>query len=371
MPLDPDRLTPAASLNRTRIVGLPGVALDASIRDRAASDVLSAGALAEQVRWNARALGLDALRDASATDLLPAFAARFALQTPAVRVAADAVARRFGRALGALILMLRRGDHISREARPEWDASYWDQWAALRTVWLGGGLMAGAFGERVRVHAAGILAEDRAHSCDLRLAAYPALLPLIGAACSLPSPGGAALVLDCGHSAIKRGIAMYDGGELTELRLLSPVPVAGILLPTEDAPRSDGARDLAERIAGVLAAAWLEAIGDPATGPPLAPLLAISMASYMCDGHPMPRQGGLYAGLHALPENAQGWLSRRLSERVGRPLAVSLLHDGTAAARVYAGTERAAVITLGTALGAGFVPREPAATPVAPGFALS
>jgi hypothetical protein len=49
---------------------------------------------------------------------------------------------------------------------------------------------------------------------------------------------------------------------------------------------------------------------------------------------------------------------------------VALIHDGTAAARAYAGEMRAAVITLGTALGVGFPPTSGGLRPIASFFAV-
>jgi hypothetical protein len=83
------------------------------------------------------------------------------------------------------------------------------------------------------------------------------------------------------------------------------------------------------------------------------------MAPYVREEHVLPRQGGLYAPLHVLLEGAQACLIAGLRQRVGRPLILRLLHDGTAATCTYAGTQRAAVIQLGTLLGIGFPPPYP------------
>ncbi len=56
---------------------------------------------------------------------------------------------------------------------------------------------------------------------------------------------------------------------------------------------------------------------------------------------------------------------------VALPPEVALLHDGTAAALACAGEERAAVITMGTALGVGFSPSADGLRPIAPGFSIT
>ncbi|HMA33648.1 MAG TPA: hypothetical protein VKY74_04130 [Chloroflexia bacterium] len=79
---------------------------------------------------------------------------------------------------------------------------------------------------------------------------------------------------------------------------------------------------------------------------------------------------GAYAQLHTLTDNLGAWLAQQISRRIGRAVAVELVHDGTAAARAYAGAPRTAVIMLGTALGVGFAPEAPLG-PVAPDLDVS
>lgn len=364
--LDPTHLTPAASLNRARIVDLPGIRLEDSIRGKTAYELLATQALAEDVRCHAGSLSLDALRDAHDTDLLPAFARCVAADAPHVRATAETIVRRFGRSLGALILMLKRGDAINRRARPDWDDTYWDHWAGVGAIWLGGGLAHGPLGERIRHHAAALLAEDEAHACALHVATHPSLLPLIGAARGVSPACEAALVFDFGQSAVKRALARYDGDALTGFRPLPSVPSPATFSPNGDEPTLAQVRDLAERMVAVMAATRRSvAIPDGV----LAPLCVAGIASYITDGQPLPRQGGPYAQLHRLSGNAARWMARQVSQRLGRPLDVELIHDGTAAARTYAGSD-AAVIMLGTALGVGFAPPLGSLCPLAHDFSV-
>ena len=72
----------------------------------------------------------------------------------------------------------------------------------------------------------------------------------------------------------------------------------------------------------------------------------------------MLAQGGAYYQLRHITDHLQTALAQRVSDRLGEPIEVLLLHDGTAAATAYAGMEDTAVVMLGTALGIGFPPRE-------------
>jgi len=307
--LDPCRLAPLASINRVRLDGRP------------ARELLSSGALAEL----AAQAGLRP--DGPVRSYLDRCLAG---RDPVARAAAEAVADRFGRRLGRLLAILRSGD---RTARPEWDATWWDRWAATSTVWLGGGLAGGPFGARVAARA-GDLAGP---SCRVAVPADPGDLPLLGAAWRARRPAGPALLLDFGHTLVKRAVAGYAGGRLTGLRRLPTAPA-----PDDDA----GGEALAQGVAGVLADAWA------AAGRPAGPVVA-AMAAYVLDGQPVRTPLGTYARLADVSDDVPGWLAAR----VGVP--VELVHDGTAAAHALPPDRHAVVVLLGTSLGVGFPHRCP------------
>jgi hypothetical protein len=372
MPFDPHHLTPSASLNRIRIFALPSVPIEPEIVGKTASELLGARALADAV-LHAEALRLDTDERAGPARLLPALDRRLEAGVPAIRAAAQALAHRFGRSLGYLLLTLKRGDEISRAARPDWDESYWAHWSGIHTVWLGGGIVGGRLGKYLTRHAAEVLAEGGVDDLRPRLAPFPSSLPLIGAARSLPPSSRAALVLDFGGSYVKRACALYDDpGALVALRSLAPLPAPTALPVSPDAPTPDEALRVAEDVAAILADSWGAA---SAFGYPLAPVVVASVACYVRGGHVLPRQLGTYAPLHALPEAAARWFSRRVSARVGHPVELSLVHDGTAAARSCASAEPGdandvAAIMLGTAIGVGFPLTVHTLRPLAPTFAV-
>ncbi len=356
---DPHRLTPAASLNRVRIVDLPGVSLPSHIRGATAYELLCASALVEHVRSCAHELGLSG---ASATDpgiLLTQFDLCFCHQDQSIRAVAEEVARRFGQHLGYLVLTLWRGDAANRSARLDWGDEYWEYWAGIGEIRVGGGLVAGRLGPALIAHAMQTVVDAGMDDRSIRLSAWPALLPLIGAARTAPLRARAVVVLDFGHSSIKRACALYDCGILTSLHLLPALPAP---LAVEQPRR------LAELLVSVIANSWGEAQSLRLAPDPM---LVVCLAAYVSEGQPMQRQGDQYAALYTISKNLGRWLSRRVAHRLGAPVKVSLLHDGTAAAHAYAGQGRAAVITLGTALGVGFPPHLGDLRAVAPGLVIA
>ena len=377
LPFDPANLTPTASLNRALIADLPGLAPDPDVRGHTGYELLGAPALAAAISAQAAALGLDPASNPS--DLLPAFDRCLDAHDPAVRATARALSRDFGRSLGYLLVMLHRGDPINRRARDDWDDAHWEYWASIRTVWLGGGIVSGRLGTSLREHAAAVLAECGCSAPTLHLATYPAVLPLIGAARSPPTSATArsaevAIVLDFGGTTIKRAHVTCTGGALTSLNILSPLPTAQLTLgrPSEPPGATETAYRFAEQMADIIAATWRATARPDLPQTPLTPHVVASLASYVRDGHPLLRQSGRYSDLCALPQPAARVLSRLLAERIGQEVAITLLHDGTAAARAYAGTPHAAVIMLGTALGVGFPPPSAAALrPLVPDFSIS
>src|SRR5512141_421989 len=95
---NPDRLTPVASLNRVRIVDLPGLAMDAqpaaAVKGQTASDLLSARALVADLHDHAAALGLP-VNDIDAQRLPILFDECFESPRAQVRAAAEEVAHHF------------------------------------------------------------------------------------------------------------------------------------------------------------------------------------------------------------------------------------------------------------------------------------
>lgn len=379
-PFDPANLTPSASLNRALIADLPGLVPDPDVRGRTGYELLGAHALAAAIGTRAAALGLDPASPAS--DLLPAFDRCLDAHEPTIHATAHALARDFGRSLGYLLLMLHRGDPINRRARDDWDDTYWAYWAGVRTIWLGGGLVSGRLGVVLCEHTEAVLTECGAAAPTLQVARYPATLPLVGAARSLPPspskpPAEAAIVLDFGGTTIKRAHAVYAQGALAALHILPPLLTTHLTMSAASEPSSapEAASQFAERMVNIIAATWRAASRPDlplSLLPSLTPHVVASLASYVRDGHPLLRQSGRYTDLCFLPPPATHVLARLLSERIGQDVAITLLHDGTAAARTYAGAPHAAVIMLGTALGVGFPPPSAGALrPLAPDFSMT
>ncbi len=331
------------SMNRVRLVDLPGVPIPLAWRSKTGYQLLGSRALAAQIRRQAKSLRLPAnLPDA---DLIRRLDACFTGSAAAARTA-QCIAEEYGRKLALHLLTLLRGDPVNRVVRPDWQAAHWDYWAKIRTVYTGGGLMAGHLGPTAVATAQDFIRRHGFPDVTVAVPPHAAHLPLYGAA-RLTPPDAPMLVFDFGQTAVKRALAYSS----TRLDLLPSLPT-----PCSDISFSRAAAAAAQtrdRLLDLVAETWTAVT---ASGAAPGSHIAIVLACYLLNGQPRPEDWGCYGRLQHFAPHLQTYLSQQLSWRLRRPIQVRLLHDGQAAALPFAGQQHTAVITFGTALGIGFPP---------------
>jgi hypothetical protein len=168
----------------------------------------------------------------------------------------------------------------------------------------------------------------------------------------VPATEGIAVVYDFGGTTTKHAIAEYHGGQLTRLRLLPSVATPTVARTLAEDEAAVG-RMLADFMSNLMAQDLQELRSE---GTEASQELVAAVASYIGDNHPKEYVGAGYMTLRHVAPNAGAWLTTVVSERLDRSVEVTLLHDGTAAARMFAGQDSTAVILLGTWLGVGFAP---------------
>lgn len=348
-------LSPHNSINRVQIVDLPGLPVDPEVRGQRASDLLNNGVVARYARERAEALKIPAdlaQDDPQARRELPRFVDD-CLRSPdqTARAAAQAIGQRLGRNLGHILLTLHRGDAVNRAARPDWKVQDWERWAKIRRVWMGGGLMSGRLGELIVEQARDFLAEaGYQEQLQAALTPYPGEVTLLGAGRYLPPTSQHALCLDFGHTSVKRACLGFEDGALVRLRRYESLPNQA----RRDLPRSLGAvigRWLVNFMANAVSQAWDHCLAD---GLSPDPDIMFCVACYVQGGRMLGR--GLYLHLNQLGDDARLPLAEAIEARIGRPVRVHIIHDGSAASAVHAGEAHAAVIPVGTGLGIGFPP---------------
>ncbi len=362
----------AASVNRTRIVDIPGVDVDRAVRGRQAYHLLSAPALIRYAQERADALQLpDAYRDAnpSAPEIrqsLPRYVdACLCAESPAVRDAAKSIARRLGRNLGHLTVTLYRGDPVNRIARTDWPDAAWERWRDIHTYRLGGGVMSGDLGDALIHYAREFLAEVGYDGVlSVAKTSRPRNMGLLGVGCTIPllawETCQRALCLDLGQTSIKRAVVHYEDGVLVGLQWLSPVPVCWQWRNRPDA----GADIDPQAVLTFTARAIAEGIElARAEASSLCAEVGMSIAAYVRGGRLLGN--GLYARMQVLSEDAVGLITDAVAGEIAVSICPILVHDGTAAALLHAGEAETAVLVIGTAIGVGFPPAS-GLCPIAP-----
>lgn len=244
---------------------------------------------------------------------------------------AAAFAERLGIALAALTATLKLAPAESRAARPDWPETHWNRWGQVNDIVLGGGVLSGTLGQHLASTANAWLPRLGAADVRLHLFPQPRHLMLHGAARQYCD--GPVLVLDAGHTAIKRAWADVAEGEVRALR---PAP----LLPTPY-ELSGG-----HRLLDFLAGAILETL--PAQG--RAEQVAVSLSAHL-DGagkvSPAAAARSFYGSLAGL--DLEAGLRKRLGGRLGPSCQVRVIHEGQAA--VHGLPSMDAALLLGTSVG--------------------
>ncbi len=355
---------PSASVNRVQIIDLPGLPLDKAARGRRGNELISGRALLSLAEPHADVLALNIADLTHLTrskvqvrnDVPLAVARALDSDDPTARAAAHAIAARLGRNLGWLLIALHRGDDANRAVRPDWRAADWEQWAGIRTVWLGGGLSSGPLGEAIAASARGLMEDLGYGEIDVRLSPYRHAIALVGAARTLPwRPDEPAertvLGFDFGQTLAKRAVLRYEVGVLTTVDTLPSLLAEWSDIFALEENEIVLGRGMLHFMAGVIAQTAAEQ-------PDAEPVALVSVAAYKQNGR--LAGNGPYASIHAAAGDrpAADILSEAASRAAGRAIAVQPIHDGTAASLAHAGAPHSAVIMLGTALGVGFPPDE-------------
>jgi len=333
------------SLNRARVGALPAGLGETDVLGKTGYQLATGWSLSQDLLDAAEALGLD-----RATLDWPYALERLLTEpgTPPPRLRqAEEFARRFGRRLGCLLLALKLGAPETRAERPDWRNEHWAFWAGLHRVVIGGGLLSGRLGELALPIAQAVLEAHGAADMRLTLSPFGAHLALVGLARCGPAPAASRYVFDFGQTSIKRGIARYRDGRLTQLDRLPTL--ASVCPPVSDI--AHGRAEVTQQWAQMLTI-LSEAVLPAADSRPIE--IGVCLACYLFDGHPAPEDDGCYGRLSRLAPNLRDWMHEQLEEHLGRAVRLDLLHDGSAAALSEDGGRDSIVLTIGTALGSGF-----------------
>ncbi|MBQ3264683.1 MAG: hypothetical protein IJH07_02795 [Ruminococcus sp.] len=342
-------LSSRGSLNRAVLKKLPLYGIEDGIEGLTFKDIFSTPSFVAAIRHECARLGVDTgdLPDY----MLPHFADE-ALSSPKVRdrQMAERVVKRFGNRLGLLLLALKTGERENREARGDWDDACWEYWAKLDTVILTGGLASSMLGRRFKEYIHAIF--DAAHVKPYQIMLFDngTYIGVMGVAQRLMPDDTASLVLDFGHTGIKRAVVKKAFGEIAEFTPQDSLPSLHMKsrFDSEEEKRRE-AIALHRYIVNTITSSYREGL----ISGPLSGTVLISIANYTHNGVLNSERGG-YAKLCEIGADYARVLEDDLSGELHRDIKVRLVHDSTASALYFSDIDNAACITLGTGFGVGF-----------------
>jgi hypothetical protein len=186
-------------------------------------------------------------------------------------------------------------------------------------------------------------------------------MALAGLARHAPPDATHILLFDFGQTFVKRGTATYQAGKLVALAVRPALPVAGPAFGATDCAAGEAWKRW-QWMADLIEADWR--CCAPAGGRERV-ALGLSLATHMEAGHPLDAGRGLYSRLQVLAPHLATFMRDEFAVHLGSCHSLTLLHDGLAAASLYAGRPKTVVMALGTAIGAGYVPPDSGLRPLA------
>lgn len=241
----------------------------------------------------------------------------------------DRILAEYGNRLAAVLRTALRADHWHRGS--PWQQAYAEFWRNTRTLVLSGGISTGDFGnclaERLEI--------DLGYLTVLA-SPWGGQTGLVGLAQHVSSAEDL-LVMDFGATGIKSAIASRHGNRLDPF---SDIQVKD-WLDSEGLFRQPALLELLSQLR--------QQIGQPLP-------VAISIATYLNQGHPFDYRSGIYHRLRDDCPHLATTLNENWLPQCGLGHLALLEHDSTAAALAFRFSEPAIMVTLGTGLGVGICP---------------
>lgn len=347
--LENSRPTDNTSLNRLRVIDIPDITVDPEVKGKRGLKLMSADNLIESIKKESTYLDLDV---GNIPDVeLPVYLNKaLASENLKVRLTAENIARRLGRNLAFILLTLKRGDEVNKNARSDWEDKHWDYWKQVENIIFVGGLCNSNLGQRLKYYIDKLFDEAETPKYKIKFAENPSLIPMLGAARHSPENCSKLLVFDFGQTLIKRGLASFEDNKLKDILQLASLESKHVeerIFKNKSEEKKEAKR-LKNYIIKTISESYKE-VESKYCKP--CSTISVSIANDLIDGQFF---GGGYGKLGLLSNSLQQEITEAVSSQIDRKIEISFIHDGTAAADAYAETDNSVLLSFGTAIGVGF-----------------
>lgn len=336
------------SINRLIIKKLPLYGIEDSIEGKAVSEIFSTPILIKEIEKHKEELNIEA--DLPKRDYPYRLEKRLSDENVTVCSAAEKILKTFGSRLGLIFLTLKTGEKENREARLDWSDEMWEYWANVKDIIMVGGLASGLLGKKLRQYAYNVFSLANVEPYNFILFENASIVGVMGCASAIKSNDGASIVLDAGHTNIKRSLIKKSCGEFSGIITLPSVKSEYM---DSDYPSVQDRIEAAKNLHKYLLNVILDTYREGEKQCELSDEIIISIANYVVDGKLDSTRGG-FSKLSLLFDNYAECLSEDLSGSLKRKVSVRLVHDATAVAIYFSDYKDSVCITMGTAFGVSF-----------------
>lgn len=267
-----------------------------------------------------------------------------------IKETAEKIVGKFGKRLGVILFILKRGKSNNILERKDWNSDDWQYWKTIENVVLSGGLSSGKMGEYFKIHIESLFLDANIKPYNILLTQGSSNAGIVGASMYIKENNGSNLVFDFGQSFLKRSIVTFNNNSLIELKEMEKIESKYMELEYAlSEEQSHDAKLLDEYLQKVIIDTYLDANKNKIN---INSEISISIANYINKGKLLNRGG--YGKLVLISDNYEEHLSNQIYTKTGKKFKFKIIHDGTAIAANFMNLPNTASISLGTAFGIGF-----------------
>ena len=337
-----------SSLNKLVIKKLPLYGIEDEIEGKTAEEIFSVKTILKEIEN--KKIKFENIDNNHKANCIKELLQQTKSENELVAIEAENLFKQFGYRLGLIFLTLKLGEKQNQLERSDWTEKMWGYWANTKDVILVGGLAGGEIGEKLISYALNIFKKANIEPYNFILFENASTVGVMGCATKIKNENCTSLVLDFGHTNIKKSLVKKVDGEIQAVIDLPHIKSEYVDKEfLQENNNIEQAQKLHKFLLNTIANAYI----NESKTQELSNEIVISIANYVVDGKLDNVRGG-YAKLALLTNNSEEIITEELSGVLKKKIKVTLIHDATAVAMYFQAYENAICVTIGTAFGVSF-----------------
>lgn len=309
-------------------------------------DLVSPKYLAELIRRDIKNLDIENIKDNR--DLIIDFQNCLSNKSIEVKKHAEDIVRKYSKNIAFFLRILKDGV-LYKNLKEDWENKHWEYMSNIKNIIFAGGICSEKKGQKIKEY----LSEESflEKGYNFKIFKNSRILPRLGVARLAEKACENSIVLDFGHSFVKRSVGEYKNGILENVHDFEVF--YSKYLEEDIEGMKEKAESLFEYMIEIIKKTKEDIEKD---GIKNCEEVLISIANYIKKGE-IALKGG-YGKLALLTDRLDKLIEEKLNEIYKKDFKVKIIHDGSAAALFFNEMKDTAVIMLGTGIGIGFTEME-------------